>query len=225
VIIKKKYQFFNNTSKKGIYILIGAIMAIEIELKAHVSYPGIVKTRISALAGSPASIEKEDAYWRPQSGEAHGLPPSGVRIRKEVHTGPGGDKKEQALVTYKAKELQGGIEINEEWEFTVSDDTVFRDLLRRLGLVPGLWKYKKGWSWSYRGITVELCEVSGSHSQGACPEELDLGWFAELELLADNDRAETTASAHTALLGLLEEIGIGADQIEERYYSEMLRNG
>lgn len=184
-------------------------MAIEIELKAWVEEPQALKEVITSLAWVSTSFDKEDAYW--YSPESRGsVPISGVRIRNERDTDPQGTITHTTWVTYKTKEVRNCIEVNDEQEFTVSDGKTFEELLKRLGLEQGMRKHKQGWTWVYEGITVELACIEG------------LGWFVELEILADDDRAATVTAARTRLLGFLHRIGIGEDNIETRYYTEML---
>jgi adenylate cyclase class 2 len=192
-------------------------MAVEIELKAHVADPEALKAAIALLAPGnpgaclPLSFEKDDCYW------AAGA--SGVRIRRESVRRPDGGVEEKVLVTYKSKEVREGIEINDEREFTVSDEAVFTGLLKRRGLEPGIRKHKQGWAWTYGNIYAELCEVSGM--KRSSPER-SLGWFLELEILAEEAGAETVAAARGELLGLLGKLKVGKECIEERYYAEML---
>ena len=63
-------------------------------------------------------------------------------------------------------------------------------------------------------MNAELCEVSGPRRS--------LGWFLELEILAEDAAAPTVAAARQKLLGLLEQLGVPRSRIEERYYSELL---
>jgi adenylate cyclase class 2 len=205
-------------------------MATEIELKAWVEDPEALRGRLSALAGAGASFEKADSYWmlplREGSGSVAGLSlpsglglPSGVRVRRETRERPAGELSREVLVSYKVKEVREGLEINDEREFAVSGPAdapnagpnAFEELLRRLGLERGAEKHKLGRAWKYRGITAELSLVRG------------LGWFVELEILADNDRSETVADARSRLLALLAELGVAADRIEPRYYTELLQ--
>ncbi|MDR0561587.1 MAG: class IV adenylate cyclase [Spirochaetaceae bacterium] len=183
-------------------------MATEIELKAHVEDREALKSAAASFARFSGSFEKEDVYWYGPGM----IPKSGLRIRQETDTDPQGAVARSLAVTYKIKETRNGIEVNDEREFTVSDIGNFEELLRRLGLAPGTRKRKRGWSWDYEGIAIELAEISG------------LGWFAELEILADNDRPDTVAHARSRLLTLLRRLGIGEDKIETRYYTEMLRS-
>jgi adenylate cyclase class 2 len=194
-------------------------MAVEIELKAHVSDMRAAKERFDRIAGKAGAVEKDDVYWKGPPGTK--IPETGVRIRKERK-----NQCETILATYKVKEVREGIEVNDEKEFSVSDDKPFRELLERAGFQPDLWKHKEGWTWTQSGkdgaMTIELCAVKGRHPEG--PGELDLGTFAELEILADNKKPETVAAARTRLLDTLTRAGIREDQIEERYYSEMLKS-
>ncbi|WP_148257259.1 CYTH domain-containing protein [Treponema primitia] len=204
-------------------------MAVEIELKAGISNFETVKDRISSLAGTPLFFEKDDCYWiTPVPPES--FPKSGVRVRRETFTQKDGKREAKTLVTYKSKEVRDGIEVNDEREFIVSDGDTFGELLNRLGLVPGTRKFKEGWAWSWQGITTELCQVKGFNPgnppvyppPGKTLPEIKLGWFAELEILAEDNSPETVAAARNRLLEFLDKIGITRDRIEERYYSELL---
>jgi adenylate cyclase class 2 len=185
-------------------------MSTEIELKAWVDDPDRVRLRCVSFAGQGTSFEKADAYWVFPGGAGAALP-SGIRIRRETKTGPSGAVSQALWVTYKVKEVRGGMEINDEREFSVSDGAAFEELLRRLGLQKGVEKNKRGWAWICDGITTELTEVAG------------LGWFVELEIVTNNDADGTVTSARTRILALLRKIGIKNDRIEPRYYTEMLR--
>jgi adenylate cyclase class 2 len=185
-------------------------MAIEIELKAWADDPDTLRLRFFSLAGGGFSFEKADAYWF-FPGEGDAVPPSGVRIRRETKTDPVGRVSFDLWVTFKIKEVREGMEINDEREFSVSDGAAFEALLLRLGLEKGMEKNKRGWAWNCEGITAELTEVEG------------LGWFVELEIIADDDAGETVMAARTRLLALLDKIGVKRDRIEPRYYTEMLR--
>jgi adenylate cyclase class 2 len=196
-------------------------MSIEIELKASVEDHRVVQERLSRLTPASFSFEKDDCYWTAGDGRKSSFQ-SGVRLRWERIVYPSGrtggeasgTTEEKVLVTYKTKEVREGIEINDEREFAVSDAAAFEGLLQRLGLEPGTRKHKQGWAWVLGAAHAELCEVSGpQHS---------LGWFLEIEILADNAEASTVAAARQKLLGLLEKAGVPRSRIEERYYSELL---
>jgi adenylate cyclase class 2 len=199
-------------------------MAMEIEVKARVDDLRAIKNGVSLLASPPLSFEKEDCYWVPAGDIPKGVPRSGVRVRREKRRLPGNgvEDEEKTLVTYKSKEVREGIEINDEMEFAVSDPHAFEELLKRLGLKPGLRKRKKGWAWIFPDnssdgngtIHIELCQVTGL--------DRDLGWFAELEILTGDAGGETVAAARKRLLELLDTLNIPRENIEDRYYSELL---
>ncbi|MDR0597454.1 MAG: CYTH domain-containing protein [Treponema sp.] len=188
-------------------------MSIEIELKTSVEDHRSLRERISLLSPPAFSFEKDDCYWAAGEGGASPLR-SAVRLRRERILSPGGETGEKNLVTYKVKEVRGGIEVNDEREFSVSDAAGFEDLLRRLGLAPMTRKHKQGWAWVIGDVNAELCEVSGPRRS--------LGWFLELEILAEDAEAPTVAAARHKLLGLLDRVGVPRSRIEERYYSELL---
>jgi adenylate cyclase class 2 len=186
-------------------------MPIEIELKAHVEDHQTLKDRLSLLAPAALSFEKEDCYWT--AGDRGPLQ-SDIRLRRERILRPSGEREEKTLVTCKTREIREGIEINDEREFAVSDSACFEELLRRLGLSPGTRKHKQGWAWVFGDTGAELCEVSGPRRS--------LGWFLEIEILAENALEPTVAAARQKLLDLLEKLDIPGSHIEERYYSELL---
>jgi adenylate cyclase class 2 len=202
-------------------------MAIEIELKARLDGPGAVGERLNALAVYEGSYEKNDTYWIAAgnvSGEG-----SGLRVRRESRVGASGRAGASVLITYKTKEFRDGIEVNDEREFYVSGGEdrsgdpadfggaeVFEELLYRLKLRPDIRKEKRGRAWTVPGppfpsITVELSLAR------------DLGWFVELEILADDRDEKTIVESRARLLALLDSLGVPRERIEGRTYTEMLR--
>ena len=195
-------------------------MPQEIELKARLDDNTPVEQRLSEMGNYCRSYKKDDSYWFPsRAGAGASIPPSGVRIRRESGTDADGAAYESVLVTYKHKEISNGIEVNDEREFTVSDAPVFEDLLTRLGLSKGIGKEKQGKAWTIPPpqsgavqppILAELSLVTG------------LGWFVELEIIADDD-GKTVKESCKRLLALLEKLEIPEDQIESKPYTVMLR--
>jgi adenylate cyclase, class 2 len=184
-------------------------MAIEIELKAWVDDPEATRRSIASFATPTGSYRKEDAYWRYSPGTELGPRNtfefgSGIRIRRQDASTP------IAIVNFKRKEVRDGIEVNDEREFEISDAENFGELLSRLGLAVWIRKRKVGEAWTANGVTIELSEIE------------KLGFFLELEILADQDDASTVAEARKRLLALLRRIGIAENKIEPRYYTEML---
>jgi predicted adenylyl cyclase CyaB len=188
-------------------------MSYEIEIKAHAT-GGDIKTRLSALGSLRGSFQKEDCYWS-APGQTEG---KSVRIRSERRILPDGVRHEQCLVTFKIKErLSGGIEVNRETEFSVSDGGAFANLLEWLSFSRSFSKQKTGEVWDIDGITAELADVA------VIPEgkPVSIGRFLELEILAVDDTEGTVETARARLLSVLTACGIGEDRIEKRYYTEL----
>ncbi|MDR0656765.1 MAG: class IV adenylate cyclase [Treponema sp.] len=187
-------------------------MSTEIELKAHVHDSESLKKILFSSGIFERAYKKEDSYWiSPREKLLNGL-----RIRKDREIEDGILKNERIIVTYKAKRLEKGIEINDEQEFSIDNTGAFEELLRRLGFTPGIKKRKEGWAFSFPAsggkipVTAELSEVKG------------LGWFIELEIVEDSENREIIEADKKRLLSLLKSLGIGEEQIEKRYYTDML---
>jgi adenylate cyclase class 2 len=121
----------------------------------------------------------------------------------------------ETVVTYKRKELQGDIEVNDEREFSIGNRAAFESLITDLGFKPFITKEKQTKTFSYaaEGVTsvgIELSLVTG------------LGWFVELEILADDPDEAETARARAVLRETLAKCGIDPSAIESRYYTDML---
>ena len=178
---------------------------IEVELKARVADPGRVEAAILAFAEPARNFEKEDAYWHGPGWRIH-RGQKGFRIRRD------GD---EAVVTFKDKRSEGGIEINREREFTVSDPATFAEFAERMGCEPFFTKSKRGRSFEIRRagarpLLLELCEVAG------------LGWFLEIVALVEEGDPAGVALARGEIRSLLAKAGLGESDIEPRYYSELL---
>ena len=198
-------------------------MSFEIELKAWVEDPSSLKATIDRLCVYNGEFSKDDAYWNPPDSAA--FPAPSLRMRQEQWTDSSGNTSSKTLVTYKAKERRGSLEVNLEQEFEVSNSATFKGLLSLLKFNIGISKQKNGWSWKYgsnnpleskdanamQDITVELSQVAS------------LGWFLELEILSPDRDEDTVKDAQGRLLQLLGLLGIGASRIESRYYAELLQ--
>ncbi|MCL2763294.1 MAG: CYTH domain-containing protein [Treponema sp.] len=189
-------------------------MAFEIELKVRVDDCTAVKERLAGLGNYCRAYTKSDSYWihgKNQHGET-------VRIRHESGIGANGETHEAVLVTYKIKSIAAGIEVNDEREFTVSDRALFEALLTRLGLSSDICKEKQGWAWIMPAETAEKPAILAELSMVT-----GLGWFLELEIIADDNHEQTVAVHRKQLLALLTRLGIPAEHIEPRPYTTMLR--
>ena len=204
-------------------------MSIEIELKAHIENQETLKNLLMEKAEYLSAFEKADCYYfLPEPQDRF---PSGVRVRREKRTFPDGTEKSTTIVTFKKKEVRDGIEVNNESEFEVAEqsdleESGFEEFLAIMGLNPGFSKRKIGFAFSHNGINIELLEVEG------------LGWFVELEIITNiiyddgiyDDGSSTDKIPKAAfmeernrLLGFLDSIGVSREAIESRFYSQMLR--
>ena len=172
----------------------------EIEMKARVADPAAVETgrgKVGALAGHP---DKHDRYWQNSAG---------LRARIREETG------RPAVLTWKQKTLAGGIEVNEENEFSVSSAAQAAAFLSAAGFTPVLCKKKhtKTFRFSLDGgqaASLELSDVYG------------LGFFLEIEICLQQPDTRQTEVAKRILRELLAKAGLPEQAVEPRYYSELL---
>lgn len=183
----------------------------EIEMKARVSDPEATACRIGEFALFTGETRKRDVYWT-QGERADGTALK-VRIR---------DEDGALTVTYKRKEVRGTLEVNDEREFRIDCREAFECLLADAGFQPTDKKEKstRRWSLARRDaaspeekaeIGIELSHVAG------------LGWFLELEALADAPSDAEIERTRVMLLDLLGRCGIDESKLEGRHYTEMLR--
>lgn len=179
-------------------------MAIEIEIKAWVDDEQHCRKKLKELAHYAGNIHKIDHYWQksPETGTDNDMTKAPrVRIRQEGT---------QHTVTFKTKELRLDTEVNEEYEFIVSDPEAFSLLLTKIGYSPWQEKIKTGEKWIAGDMTIELCMVE------------KLGLFLELEILAKDKEQQTVDAARSSLYTMLQKLEIPEKNIETRYYTELL---
>ncbi len=187
----------------------------EVELKAHL--PDLQKTR--ALVGTFAEyqgfLDKQDTYYRLKKAKGHIT----VRIREEKET-PASEKAESVLrttwVTYKKKELRiakdgSGYEVNEEHEFSVSSAEDFVLILKDSGFRKHMQKHKTAYSFMHGDMHIELCTILG------------LGDFIEIETFSDSNAPARMKALHDRLVQELQLCGVSPELIENRFYSELLK--
>jgi len=179
---------------------------IEVELKARLEDRAAVEARVASFAAPAGAVDKLDAYWHgPEWRLQRGA--KGFRLRKEG---------ERCVVTFKSKRSEGGIEINREREFEISDPEAFVEFAYRIGCEPFYTKRKRGLKFvaeAEGGIgpaTIEIIEVQG------------LGDFIEIEVLLLEEDPMAISLAEGEIRGLLARAGVGAEAIESRYYSELM---
>jgi len=193
-------------------------MATEIELKVHIDDYALIKERLSAAGVFCRSYKKSDNYWLPAQPAADAsVPPTGVRVRRESGVDADGTAYEDILVTYKIKKISGGMEVNHECEFSVSDADLFEELLGRLGLRNAVHKEKEGWDWTISS------QIEGQpHILAELSMVARLGWFLEIEIMAADDNEKTVEESRRRLFTLLEKLEISTDKIETKSYTAML---
>ncbi|MDR2468302.1 MAG: CYTH domain-containing protein [Spirochaetaceae bacterium] len=187
-------------------------MVYEIELKAWATDHETLRQALLKHAQFECEYVKEDTYYLPGPKAGGNVPASGVRLRRETVRYSDGDAATM-LLTYKSKERREEIEINSEHEYAITGDEnipVIEALFMLMGLERAYTKTKRGFAFRHGDITAELSLVEG------------LGWFIELEILRDNDAAATLEAARASLKTLLHTLGIAEENIETRYYSELL---
>ncbi len=189
----------------------------EIELKAHVKDRQQLIKNLERFAVFSAAVEKDDTYY---SKEVNGKNIK-VRIRKETpftteetQNAPQIHQQKSVTFTYKRKEILQkdgtSIEVNDEKETFLTEEEPFEAFLTDIGFVTSLKKHKITLGWYYDGAHLELCTVDR------------LGDFIEIEILSETNDETQVLQTKQKLLKLLAKCGISEDQIENRYYSQML---
>jgi len=189
---------------------------IEIERKAWVTAPEALAQAVTDVFGPPGVTEKRDRYF---------LEPMWMTdaASRQARKAPAGDavsarrqcRLRQEGATYKAtakiRRFEGTTEVNEEIEFGVTEPEGFVDfVVRYLRFENEIDKHKRTRFWKIsERLTVELSEVVG------------LGWFLEVEYLADD--ATATSEAKTQLDGIFARFAPHLGAEEARPYTRLLK--
>ena len=201
----------------------------EIELKAHVDDRAAVIHALNSFADYMGSVEKSDTYYKLISDgkkitarirrESVSEPPKAAknadesdRRRDELPC----REKQRVFLTYKRKELRTdangtACEVNDEKECEVSDADALEALLTDIGFTVSLTKQKSVMGWMFEDAHLELCAVP------------PLGDFLEIEIISPSNGQEIVEGCQEKLKKLLDMARVPRDNIEERYYSDMLR--
>ena len=171
-------------------------MPIEVELKAWVDDPATCQASLTEQASLVKNTHKHDIYFRPSNTPATGH----FRLRGEGST---------FTVTTKVKQLVGGVEINDEIDFTISDPRAFCRFAERFGFEPFVVKHKTSQVYRAGRATLELNEVE------------HLGFFIEIEILCDD--AAQVETARQELAGWVDRLGIPPEAIEPTPYIRLIR--
>jgi adenylate cyclase class 2 len=165
-----------------------------------------------------AELERRLAAW--------GTTPDAVRVEEDhYHNAPDRDFKQTGeafrlrrvgpanFLTYKGKRLDAAIKIRPELEVPLADgDAAAADFLRLLGYL------------GYRPVAVvrkrrRVCHLTRKgYALEVCLDDVDeVGRFAELEILAEQERME---EARAVLLEVAAELGLS--RVEKRSYLTLL---
>ena len=193
---------------------------MEIELKAHARDREAVLQKLRAFAVFDKSVSKDDRYFKMEKSGA----PNGhitARIRQEKTADQEGRAiEEKIFLTYKKKEKRvssggGALEVNQEFETALDNAECLEALFADIGFVPHFTKHKDAVGF-YADTPcgkahLELCSVP------------PLGDFLEIEFVTDGDIPEEKIAAMRAELeALVVKCGLALEDIEEKYYSELL---
>ena len=171
----------------------------EVELKAWVDDFEFIKKKLEEMYEYKGAIHKFDKYMR-KTGD-NDILDKVFRIRVD---------NEGAVVGYKDKKRQSGVEINIENEFGVTDPDLFIQLMEKMGFEVYVEKEKTGFLFKDSDYSIELMKIRG------------LGDFVEIEKILQNPDNNEIAASERGIRKILKEIGIKEEKIEPRYYIEML---
>ena len=178
----------------------------EIELKARVKDKAAVEKKLNSFAAFKHAVTRDDTYFKSPSVKA-----KKIRIRQETEDG-----KVRWFLTYKKKENKKSsdgtlTEVNEELETEIEDPKPIATYFLDSVFTVDLTKHKEILGWTFEGANLELCNVP------------PLGWFLEIEILTEKNDDDAVQAAQKKLKELLLKAGLTADDIEEKYYSQLLK--
>lgn len=189
----------------------------EIELKAHIYNREETIKILNTFANYVGFFQKHDSYYKLQKQNSNDF--ISVRIRKEL------SKQEQNIsekiyLTYKQKELKNTsdgtkIEVNNEKECELSNSETVISFLLDTGFCEYLSKSKTVEKFSYQTpsgtATIEICTIP------------PIGDFIEIEILNDSNNESNVDNIRKEILSILEKCNIPQSQIEEKFYSQLLK--
>ena len=189
----------------------------EIEKKAHVLDEKKVLAELYNFADFVHFVQKNDVYYSREISENRHI---SCRIRTEIEKTEFGEKRTN-FFTYKKKENRisengAKIEVNDEKETEILSEEPLKIFLEDSGFKINLQKQKKVHTFTTQTelgkCNLELCDV------------FPLGYFLEIEILCKDDSESTVKKANEIIKSFFEKCKISENQIEERYYSEMLKS-
>jgi adenylate cyclase class 2 len=171
---------------------------LEIELKVRISSLDPVRQRLLRLnAQSCGRIHEHDVYYNAPHRD-FGVTDEAIRVRYS---------NDHAVVTYKGAKIKtSALKAREELNTAVESGEIFEQMLDRLGF----WK------------TAEVNKWRENYKLGTMAISLDsvdeLGTFAEIEIMADNDDADASAQIEK----ISKEMGIQGEPILASYLELLL---
>ena len=180
----------------------------EIEIKARITDHILTEQRVREIATFEKECTKRDFYWNKFNHDPLGGKEILIRIR---------ECNSEIIVTYKRKDLQGNVEINEEQEFKIDHKTAFEALLTDLGFAPYICKEKQTKTFVYNSLEGIPVTIEISHLTG-------LGDFIEIEIILDSSDELMIGRAQGMLHQILALCGVPKSAIESRYYIDLLRD-
>lgn len=167
----------------------------EVELKAKIKDPGLIRQRIKKVARFVKKVKKVDHYY---TLEKKGYPTKSLRIRNQGRF---------HLVNFKKRvSYLQGIYTKKEVEFNLEDIKGFLAVLNEFGFRLWITKHKESEVYTYKSASIELNNLRG------------LGWFVEVEVLTVNKVSE----ARKTILTIFKLLGIDKGDIEKKGYTRLL---
>ncbi len=166
----------------------------EIEDKVTLSHADVkrLKGEISKIAKFKKSVKNRDRYFPLNKKFA-------LRVRQQNKT---------AILHFKKKQMEKGIELNQEIEFNLTSAQKMLVFLKRIGIDLPLRKYKNSEIYQLGDMQIELNFVKG------------LGYFLEIETIVKSKTK--IPNAKKALRELFSKLGFKAGDFERKYYLELL---
>ena len=189
----------------------------EIELKAHVYNREETIKILNTFAKYVGFFQKQDTYYRLQKQNNKDF--ISVRIRKE-QAKQEQNTFEKIYLTYKQKELKDTtdgtkIEVNNEKECELSNTETITSILLDTGFSEYLTKSKTVEKFTYQtpyGIaTIEICTIP------------PIGDFIEIEILNNENAKSNVEQIKEEILSILNKCNIPQSQIENKFYSQLLK--
>lgn len=176
---------------------------LEIEVKARVKDPQLLRRNLEQFMEFGGEVDKRDSYWSIPVPIAPGASGS-FRFRIRQESG-------KTIITFKEKSVLNRLEVNKEVEFAVLDQASFELFVKKMNATLLYTKRKTGTLWKGpESVIAELVDVE------------KLGTFLEVEILRDESENLNTKVVKKLLLSIVERGGLCESDLEERPYSQLL---